>query len=190
MSSGLEIPENPNPDFDSDSALMSQVAEGNLAAFEQLLRRYQKPAWSLAYRFIGDPAEAEDIVQRAFMNIFEAAPRYHPLARFQTYIYQVVANLCKDHRAKKRPLITDEPPHVFDPAVPADELILESQRAAAIRKALDALPAKQRIVILLRHFEGLSYEEMARVMRTTEKAVDSLLQRARHALQRILVEWK
>ena len=168
---------------------MSQVAEGNLAAFEQLLCRYQKPTWSLAYRFIGDPSEAEDIVQKAFMNIFEAAPRYRPSARFRTYLYQVVANLCRDHRAKKRPMFADAS-HVSDPAVSADELILENQRAAAIRSALDALPAKQRIVILLRHFEGLSYEEIARVMKTSVKAVDSLLQRARHSLQRILAEWK
>ena len=79
VSSGLEIPENPNPEFDSDSAIMSQVSEGNLAAFEQVLRRYQKPAWSLGYRLIGYPSETEDIVQKAFMNILEAAPRYHLL---------------------------------------------------------------------------------------------------------------
>lgn len=161
-----------------------------MAAFEQLIRRHQSPAWSLAYRFIGDPVEAEDIVQKAFMNIYEAASRYRPTAKFRTYLFLIVANLCRNHRSKRREQPTDNLPQITDPSASADQLVLENERSAAIRRVLEALPANQRLVVLLRYFEELRYEEIAEVMWTSEKAVDSLLQRARRSLQSHLAVWK
>jgi len=178
------------PDAEPDSSLMARIAAGDMAAFEQLIRRHQSPAWSLAYRFIGDPVEAEDIVQKAFMNIYEAASRYRPTAKFRTYLFLIVANLCRNHRSKRREQPTDNLPQITDPSASADQLVLENERSAAIRRVLEALPANQRLVVLLRYFEELRYEEIAEVMWTSEKAVDSLLQRARRSLQSHLAVWK
>ncbi len=88
---------------DIDTTLMIRAAEGDLAAFEQLVRRNQAGAWAFAWRFLGDAAEAQDIVQEAFLRIYQAAPRYRPTAGFRTYLYRVVARLCLDWKAKKRP---------------------------------------------------------------------------------------
>ena len=82
---------------------MVRDAGGDLAAFEELVRRNQGGAWALAWRFLGDAAEAQDIVQEAFLRIYKAAPRYRPTAAFRTYLYRVVARLCLDWKAKKRP---------------------------------------------------------------------------------------
>jgi len=75
-----------SPPDDLDTRLMIQVAQGDLAAFEQLVRRNQSIAWSLAWRCLSDPAEAQDVVQDAFVKIYRAAPRYRPTAKFRTYL--------------------------------------------------------------------------------------------------------
>ena len=87
---------------------MLAVAEGDLGAFEQIVLRYQESAWSAAYRFLGDHAEAEDIAQEAFLKILGAAPRYRPTASFRTYLYRVVTRLCFDRARKTRPVVAND----------------------------------------------------------------------------------
>lgn len=168
---------------DIDTTLMVRAAGGDLGAFEELVRRNQARAWSLAWRFLGDAFEAEDIVQEAFCRIFRAAPRYRPSASFRTYLYQVITRLCLDWKAKKKPQYTDN--LGLTPAlVPGPEALLEEkERNDAIRKCLAGLPTNQRLAILLRHYEGMSYDEIAEVLKVSPKAVDSLLQRARDTLR-------
>jgi len=171
---------------DPDARLMAEVAAGNLDAFEQLVMRHQKSAWSFAYRFLGNAPDAEDVVQEAFLRILRAAPRYRPAAKFRTFLFSVAGNLCRDCLSKKRPVALEEAACLRDPA-PDPAGILETREcAAAVRSALEALPAKQRLALLLRHYEGLSYDEIAGALRTSAKAVDSLLQRARRTLQQRL----
>jgi RNA polymerase sigma-70 factor (ECF subfamily) len=165
---------------------MAAVAGGDLEAFEELVRRHQRAAWSLAFRFVGNAGDAEDVVQQAFLRIFEAASRYRPDAAFRTYLYRVVVNLCKDFRSKKREVLMTELPDLSDGAANPEQRLEDRERAARVHRALDALPTGQHFAILLRHFEGLSYEEIAQVMKTSPKAVDSLLQRARSTLRAAL----
>ena len=166
----------------SDEELMLNVREGDLAAFEQLVLRHQAKAWHVAYRFIGDAAEAEDLAQEAFLRILDAASRYHPTASFRTYLFRVLTRLCLDHRRKKRPIPIDLPHMVNDSPSPADQ-ISQGRRDALIQAALDALPANYRMALVLRYFEGLSGSEMAETMGISTKAVERLLARARKALE-------
>ena len=175
---------------DPDARLMAEVAAGNLDAFENLVMRHQKSAWSFAYRFLGNAHDAEDVVQEAFLRILRAAPRYRPAAKFRTYVFSVVANLCKDCLSKKRPVALEGAACLRDPEPDPDGVLQARDRTAAVRSALAALPAKQRLALLLRHYEGLSYDEIAGALRTSAKAVDSLLQRARRTLQELLSDLK
>ena len=175
----------------SDEQLMRAVADGDIDAFGEIVRRHQRSAWNAAWRLLGDAAEAEDAAQDAFLKILDAAPRYRPTASFRTYLYRVVTRLCLDRLQKKRPIYVDRlPPCASDDPSPP-EVLARQEDERAIRRALDALPARQRAALILRHFEDLSYQEIADAMDTSVKAVERLLARARDALQPILKEfWK
>ncbi len=167
----------------NDAELMRAVGGGDLDAFNEIVRRHQQTAWRIAYRFLGDSAEAEDVAQEAFLRILAAAPRYKPTAAFSTYLYRVVARLCIDHAGKKRPILTDTLPEMIDPSPDPETVLIREERDVLIRKVLDALPARQRMVVILKYYEGLSYAEIARAMGTTVKAVERLLGRAGKRLQ-------
>ncbi len=170
----------------SDEDLMLAVANGNMDAFGELVRRHQRSAWNVAWRMLQDPTEAEDAAQDAFLKIFEAAPRYRPNASFRTYLYRVVSRLCLDRLRKKHPIYTDRlPPSVSaEPGPP--EQIGRQETAADVRQALDALPPRQRMALVLRHFEELSYKEIAEAMDTSVKSVERLLSRGRKELAEAL----
>ncbi|MBI5444725.1 MAG: sigma-70 family RNA polymerase sigma factor [Deltaproteobacteria bacterium] len=169
---------------------MLAVGTGDMDAFRDLVLAHQRHAWSVAFRFLRDPAEAEDVVQEAFLKIFEAAPRYRPTASFRTYLYQVVSRLCIDRAEKKHPDYTDELPDLPDPAPSPAEALGLRQEAGEVRLALLALPPNQRMALVLKHYEGLSYTEIAQAMGTSAKAVEGLLGRARATLQARLAALK
>jgi len=167
----------------SDEELMLATAQGDLAAFEQIVLRHQQTAWAVANRFLGDPSEAEDVAQDAFLKILAAAPRYRPSAAFRTFLIRVVSRLCMDRAHKMRPVYTDAPPERPDPESSALQTVIRTERDIAIRRALEALPPAQRMAVVLRYYEDLDYRTIAEAMDTTEKAVERLLARARAALK-------
>ncbi len=170
----------------TDEYLMLAVAGGDVDAFGELVRRHQRAAWNVAWRMLHDPAEAEDAAQDAFLKIFDAAPRYRPTASFRTYLYRVISRLCLDRLRKMHPVYTDRLPPAFsrEPAPP--EQIMQRESAADVRRALDTLSPRQRMALVLRHFEELSYKEIAEAMETSVKSVERLLSRGREALAEAL----
>jgi len=165
---------------------MLAVGKGDIDAFEEIVLRHQKTAWQVAYRFLGDAAEAEDAAQDAFMRILAAAPRYQPSATFRTFLYRVVSRLCIDRKRKMHPVFTDAPPDAPDHRPSASKNLLTSERANDVRRALDTLPANQRMAVVLRYYEGLDYRNIAAAMEITEKAVERLLARGRARLKQEL----
>jgi RNA polymerase sigma-70 factor, ECF subfamily len=161
---------------------MMQAAEGDLSAFEKLVVRNQSSAWALAYRYLSDPIEAEDVVQDAFLRLLRSAPHYQPTATFRTYFNKIVVHLCLDFRSKKRPMYCESLPENADHCKNAEAQLQDKEAAAELKRALADLPPTQRMVFLLRHIEGFSYSEIAQAMDISLKAVDSLLQRGRQAL--------
>jgi len=166
-----------------DEQLMSRVAEGDLDAFNELVRRHQRIAWRIAHRYLGDPVEAEDVAQEAFLRVLAAAPRYKPTAAFSTYLYRVVVRLCIDYARKRRPIFSNALPETLDSSPDPAVALAQKDRDQLIRQALDALPPRQRMAVILKYYEGLGYSDIARAMGATVKAVERLLGRARKALQ-------
>jgi RNA polymerase sigma-70 factor (ECF subfamily) len=160
---------------------MMAVAQGDLGAFDEIVRRHEKLAWSIAYRFVGDLHQAEDITQEAFLRILDAASRYKPTASFTTYLTRVVTRLCIDYVKKKHPIPSENLPPVTDHA--GSEQMHVQDRERVIRKALGMLPPGQRMAVVLRYFEGFDNREIATVMEITIKAVERLLARARNTLK-------
>jgi RNA polymerase sigma-70 factor, ECF subfamily len=167
----------------TDHQLMQAVAAGDLNAFNEIVLRYQGLAWKTAYRFLGDAMEAEDVAQESFLNILKTAPRYRPTAAFRTFIYRILANLCIDRARKKHPAYTDDLSDVSGLSPSPMNGLIQKERQAQIRKALDSLPANQKAAMILRHYEGLSYAEIAHILGVTPKAVERLIAHARASLQ-------
>ena len=165
---------------------MLAVRAGDLGAFEHLVKRNQQAAWSTAYRFLGDAAAAEDICQEAFLRVLEAASRYRPEAAFRTYLQRIVGRLCLDHARKKKPIFTAFLPDVADRSPSPQDLLTDSEDRHDIQTALDQLPPTQRLAVIWKYYEGLSYAEIAQALNTTTKAVEGLLARGREALARLL----
>lgn len=162
---------------------MQAVAHGDLDAFEEIVLRYRHLAWKTAYRFLGDSMEAEDAAQELFFKILEAAPRYRPTASFRTYLYRILIHLCIDYSRKARPVSDDAIPDIPDSSAGPAESLITKEQDRQVQQALDSLPSNQKAAILLRHYEDLSYLEIAQVLDTTSKAVEGLIRRARNALR-------
>lgn len=170
----------------NDEETMLAVGQGDLNAFEDIVLRYQKTAWQIAYHFLGDAAEAEDVAQDVFLKLLAAAPRYRPSASFRTFFYRIVSRLCIDRTRKMKPVYLHDVPDTPDNQPHASESMASAERTAAIRRAMDALPPNQRIAIILRHYDELDYRSIAESMGITEKAVERLLARGREHMRHSL----
>lgn len=174
------------PAMVNDQQLMMRAAEGDMDAFEELVSRHQQSALNVAYHFLSDHALAEDIAQEAFLRVLAGAARYRPLASFRTYLFSVIWHLCVDLRRKKVPRPLESlPPRESDAEGPADAA-LRDERRAIVAAAVGQLPSRQRMALVLKHYENLSYEEIARTIGCSVRAVDALLVRAKRKLREAL----
>ena len=179
----------------SSEELMARVAEGDEDAFEILVNRHQTSILNLVYRFIGDRTQAKDLAQEVFIRVWESAKSYEPKAKFTTWIYRITANLCfnelKSSRRRKWFSFNwsdEDGEHTFeetlsDSAPSAEDLLLEKERSRQISDALQSLPDNQRMAVVLKRYEDLSYQEIAQIIGCSVSAVESLLVRAKRTLQ-------
>ncbi len=173
---------------------MGEVARGDTHAFEVLVRRHRKRILNLIFRLTGDHVQAEDLAQEVFVRIWQAAANYQPKAKFTTWAYRITANLCLDlvksahHRQK---FVCSAEDDSFDSCADKlntpEDLVLASEKSRQLSAALRSLPANQRLAVVLKRFEGLSYEEIAKIMGCSVSAVESLLVRAKKTLREKLL---
>jgi len=171
----------------SDETLILAAGRGDTRAFSEVVRRHQQWAWQIAHRFCGDEHEAADIVQEAFLNVFAASGRYKSQAKFRTYFYRIITHICIDKARKKSPDFMANIPEFTEKGKSAAEFMEHEETARTVRKALDGLCPAQRLAVIFRYYEELSYKEIAAVLSTTPKAVEGLLTRARQHLKTSLV---
>lgn len=169
---------------DDDHQLMAAVAHGDAAAFRRLVERHT--GWSVGFveRMVGARADAEDLVQTAFVRVWQGAATWEPAAKFSTWFYRVLYNLCIDHfRANAIPHeeVDEELP---DGQPTSEERAVATQRADRVRAAIAALPARQRAAIVMCYYQELSQADAATSLSVSEGALESLLSRARAALKK------
>lgn len=154
------------------------------------MHTYKERIMNITYRFLQDRSMAEDIAQEVFIKVYNSANRYQPSAKFSTWIYRITANLCLNElRSKKqsRTISLEETSELYDSAQSDPITNLEKSRLQnAVRKAIDDLPDRQRMLIILKKYEGLSYKNISEIMGCSVSAVDSLLQRAKQNLKQRL----
>jgi RNA polymerase sigma-70 factor (ECF subfamily) len=175
----------------ADIALVERARTGDLAAFEELVRRYRNDVFSLAFHYVRNREEAWDVSQEVFLKAYRALGQFRGDSGFKTWLLRITANHCKD-QFKKRKLDTvrfdeslreDEAPSATSAP---DDTAEAKELGDAILIALNGLSAKHRTAFILREFEGMSYEDMAGVMGCSLGTVMSRLHHARKKLQHSL----
>jgi RNA polymerase sigma-70 factor, ECF subfamily len=177
----------------ADVELLKRVASGDEDAFRLLYERHNRLAYAVIYRHLGNSSVAEDLVQEAFMRVYRAADTYEPTAKFSTWFYTIVTNLCLNYkrtRARDRLRLLSgggEGDAQLEEIAAAEEAEHDSldveERTRVVRAALDELPDNQRMVLILSRYEDKSYEEIAEILDTTVPAIKSLASRARTTLR-------
>ena len=175
-----------------DVRLMQLVAAGDTSAFEQLIERHQALVAGTVARMLGSNSDVEDIAQQVFIRVWKSARRYVPRAKFTTWLLKITRNLVfNELRRSKRhahiPLQSEpgaEEVLLKDEKNPApDASLLETELQRAIEEAIIQLPESQRMALVLRRYEQLSYEQIAEVLDLSVPAVKSVLFRARTELR-------
>ena len=174
---------------DPDDELLVRVAGGDATAVRTLVDRKLPRVLALASRMLGDPREAEDVAQEAFLRAWKQAPRWTPgAARFDTWLHRVALNLCYDRLRRRREIVTAEPPERADEGPGPDRGLQARDTGRRVNAALQGLPERQREAIVLCHYQELGNIEAASLMGVSVEALESLLGRGRRALRAALAD--
>ena len=177
-------------DFD-DVALVERCRGGDDLAFGELVDRYKDVVYGLIYRMVPDRSQVEDLAQEAFLKVHRGLPYFRGEARLSTWIYRIVANLCAQSRARRRPEVPLERP---EPG--SDRLVREPGRTDAafsdlelrdrLEKAIARLPDNYRLLIAAHYLKGVQYEALAEALGIPVGTVKTHLHRAKKQLRELL----
>lgn len=184
------------PHDDPDVQLMLRFQRGEVEAFQQLFHKYALSVVNFIVQFVGTRARAEEIAQEVFLQVYRWQKRYEPKAKFSTWLFKIAHNHCLNEVRKGEYRVTLESLEPPDPEEDdrtrdvadtnpgrGEETLAAKEATARIQAILQRLPANQRTALLLSRLEGLSYQEVAEVLGSTEKAVKSLVFRATQSLK-------
>ncbi|SHF07195.1 RNA polymerase sigma factor [Desulforamulus putei] len=177
-----------------DQLLVERSKKGDREAFEHLVQLYENKVYTIAYRLMGNHADAADLAQEAFIKIYQALPNFRGDSSFSTWIYHITVNVCRDELRKRqrRPTVSlDEPAadgnnntYEIRSAAPGPEEMLDrSETQAMIQHCLNTLSDDYRTILVMREIQELSYEEIAEILGCSLGTVKSRLSRARQALK-------
>lgn len=173
----------------NDREVIEACRRGEREAFRALFETYQDRVYSIALRYSGDRAEALDIAQETFLKLLSTIQDFRGEAGFETWLYRIVVNRCLDHRRRGRRVVGffEEVLTVFRGSdESALEGLLRTERQEHIKRMVGKLPPEQRMVVVLRYTEGLSYDRIAAILGCSQGTVASRLNRAHRTLERHL----
>ena len=191
----------PTADADPDAlsiTLMGRIKSGDCAAFERLVALHQNAVIGTVAKMLGDVTEAHDIAQQVFLRVWKSAHRYRPSAKFTTWLFTITRNLVFNEtrrRSRRKTISADAQEEEYQLTIPdtknrtPDEESLNNELWRAIDAAIAALPARQRMAVILRRYENMPYGEIATVLSVSGASVKSLLFRARAELKEKLQEY-
>jgi RNA polymerase sigma-70 factor (ECF subfamily) len=154
----------------SDEELVTLSQGGDLDSFNQLVLRWERPIYALAYRVIGREEEARDVAQETFLRAFRAIKGFKGQAKFSSWLYRITLNLCRDWIRKERRAPVSQAPEGIDiielageatPSESIEDLVGRKQLGLAVSKAMAMLPEEQRTAIILKEYHGLTFQEIA-----------------------------
>lgn len=181
-----------------DEVLVQKTKNGDLDAFDELVRRYEGKIYGMAYRFVGNHADANDLAQDTFIRVYQALAGFRGDAAFSTWLYRIAANICRDElrkRQRRRSVSMDEmidasPANVptADGSYSPEETVQRRELQRQVQFCLNELSDDHRLVLIMREIQGLSYEEIASALQCSMGTVKSRISRARSALKEKMSE--
>ena len=154
----------------TDEELVTRAREGDLDSFNQLILRWERPIYALAYRVIGREEDARDVCQDTFLRAFRALPGFKGQAKFSSWVYRIALNLCRDwiRRQRRAPVVQmaedADPMELASEAGPAEsieDLVARRELSAVVEEAMALLPEEQRTAIVLKEYHGMTFQEIA-----------------------------
>ncbi|MFA5144323.1 MAG: sigma-70 family RNA polymerase sigma factor [Candidatus Omnitrophota bacterium] len=176
--------------MNEDTLYIEQFLEGKEAGFEILVRKYQDRVLNIVYSLIGKDRESEDIAQEVFLKVYQGLKFFKKHSQFSTWLYRITVNTTYGFLRKRGRFVRDE--GAIEGGAAAGEgprgTLLIKERAAMLRAALEKVPVKFRAAMVLKDIEGLSYSEIAKILRCSIGTVESKIYRARQFLKAELVK--
>jgi RNA polymerase sigma-70 factor (ECF subfamily) len=181
----------------TDEELVARSRTGDTESFNQLVRRWERQIFALAYRTLGREEDARDVTQETFLRAFRALPGFKGDAKFSSWLYRIALNLCRDwmRRDRRAPMV-DVPEGVEIHELAADkqevasveDLAARAELSAAVAAAMEQLPAEQRNAIILKEYQGLTFQEVAELMNCPLSTAKTRLYQGLTLLRRYLAE--
>ena len=180
----------------TDEELVARSVVGDTESFNQLILRWERPIYALAYRTIGREQEARDVVQDAFLRAFRALPGFKGQAKFSSWLYRITLNLCRDWMRRERRAPFVQPPENMDvsdlaatqagPTESIEDVIGRKDLGRLVASAMSLLPEEQRSAILLKEYHGLTFQEIAELQGCPLSTVKTRLYQGLSVLRREL----
>jgi len=154
----------------TDEELVARSQRGDVDSFNQLILRWERPIFALAYRVIGREEEARDVCQEAFLRAFRALPGFKGQAKFSSWLYRITLNLCRDWIRRQRRAPVSQLPEDMDvlemaaargPVESIEDLVARRELSAVVEEAMATLPDEQRTAIILKEYHGMTFQEIA-----------------------------
>lgn len=172
---------------DDDSRLVERCLEGDRDALAELVVRYQRPIYHLAYRMLGNVEDAREITQGVFLRVAERLDDYDPAYKFFSWIYRITINASLNLlRRNRHEDVRGEDQDVADDRADPEASVIAAEQSALVQKALMGLKMENRVVLTLRHFSDCSYREISQILDVDEKTVKSRLYEGRQQLRTLL----
>jgi RNA polymerase sigma-70 factor (ECF subfamily) len=173
---------------EDDRAAVSACQGGDREAFDRLVERYQRDVYRLCFRYVNNHQDANDLAQEAFLKAFKAIGRFRGDSAFSTWLYRIAVNACLSFRSSRKPEGDEVPDALPDGRPGALDGVIESERSRKVREAVGRLPAKQRATVILKIYQDLSHEEVAKAMGSSVGTVKANLFHALANLRKLLPE--
>ena len=177
-----------NKQMEEDICLVERYIAGDAEAIEELVMKYQKHIYAVAYRITGDVEDARDVTQTAFVKAVEGIRGFRRESSFKTWLYRIAINTSLNHVRRGRFQEGELEESIVGNQVGALSAIIGNEKRGLVRRGLDELPERQRLAVILRAYEGLSCAETAQVMSCSEGAVKAHYHNAVKRLRQILRE--
>ena len=175
-----------------DELLIKKAQTGDLAAYGELIRRHQDRVYNMAFKMLNSPEDAKDASQDVFVRVFKSLSSYDFRASYTTWLYRVATNVCLDMLRKRSKELQRNLPfgeekvsekHMRDDRPSPEEVYIEREKLKDLRKAVSDLPEDYRMALILHHYQGLGYKEVAEVLKLPENTVATRIYRAKKMLK-------
>jgi RNA polymerase sigma-70 factor (ECF subfamily) len=181
----------------TDEELVARSISGDADSFNELILRWERPIYALAYRTIGREEDARDVCQETFLRAFRALPGFRGQAKFSSWLYRIALNLCRDWVRRERRAPVVQPPEDADlmemaaavePSESIEDLVARKDLAQAVERAMALLPEEQRTAIVLKEYHGLTFQEIADLIGCPLSTVKTRLYQGLTVLRRELAK--